>query len=61
MIFNNKAEYSCLTVLPNGNIGLLYEVGLVEEDWKDKGIVFVSIHPDDLFKPDTLLDNLNLE
>jgi sialidase-1 len=61
LIFNNKAEYSCLTVLPNGNIGLLYEVGLVEEDWKDKGIVFVSIHPDDLFKPDTLLDNLNLE
>ena len=47
--------------MPNGNIGLLYEVGLVEEDWKDKGIVFVSIHPDDLFKPDTLLDNLNLE
>jgi hypothetical protein len=55
LIFNNKAEYSCLTVLPNGNIGLLYEVGLVEEDWADKGLMFISVHPDELFTPGTLL------
>ena len=43
--------YSVLTVLPNGDNGLLYEAGRVEEGWEDKGIVFVSIHPDELFKP----------
>ena len=24
-VYNNSATYSCLTQLPNGNIGLLYE------------------------------------
>jgi hypothetical protein len=51
----NKAEYSCLSVLPNGNIGLRYEVGNVEEGWVDKGLMFVSVHPDELFMPGTLL------
>lgn len=56
LIADNKAEYSCLTVLPNGNIGLLFEFGKVEEGWKDKGLMFVSIDPDELFTPGTLLD-----
>ena len=51
----NKAKYSCLTVLLNGNIGLTYEVGNVEEGWVDKGLMFVSVHPDELFTPGTLL------
>lgn len=55
LIADNKAEYSCLTVLPNGNIGLIYEVGKVEEGWADKGLMFVSMNPDDLFTPGTLL------
>ena len=55
LIADNKAEYSCLTVLPNGNIGLIYEVGNVEEDRVDKGLMFVSVHPDELFTLGTLL------
>ena len=55
LIADNKAEYSCLTVLPNGNIGLIYEVGNVEEGWVDKGLMFVSVNPDELFTPGTLL------
>jgi sialidase-1 len=57
LISGKKAQYSCLTVLPNGNIGLLYEAG---EGFEDKGIVFVSMNPDELFKPGTLIDDSNL-
>ncbi len=55
LIADNKAEYSCLTVLPDGNIRLIYEVGNVEEDRVDKGLMFVSVNPDELFTPRTLL------
>jgi sialidase-1 len=57
LIFDNKAQYSCLTVLPDGNIGLLYEVGDNTNGDVDIGIDFVSMNPDELFRPGTLLDN----
>lgn len=55
LIAGNKAEYSCLTVLPDGNIGILYEIGF--DFIYDLGIAFVSFHPDELFKPGTLLSD----
>ena len=45
-----------MTVLPDGNIGLLFEGG---KDFRYESMVFVSIHPDELFKPGTLINNLN--
>ena len=57
LIFDNKAQYSCLTVLPDGNIGLLYEVGDNTKGDVDIGIDFVSMNPDELFTPGTLIDN----
>jgi hypothetical protein len=42
-------------VLPNGNIGILYEIG--RNHIVDLGIAFVSFHPDELFRPGTLLDD----
>ena len=56
LIFAGPSAYSCLTVLPDGNIGLLFEGGT---EYRHEGIVFVSIHPDQLFQPGTLLENLD--
>jgi len=58
LIFAGPSAYSCMTVLPDGNIGLLFEGG---NDFRYESMTFVSINPDELFKPGTLLDNLNLE
>ena len=55
LIFAGPSAYSCLTVLPDGNIGLLFEGG---KEYRHEGIVFVSIHPDELFQPGTLLEKL---
>ena len=55
LIFAGPSAYSCLTVLPDGNIGLLFEGG---KDFRYESLVFVSINPDELFEPGTLLDNL---
>ena len=55
LIDGGRVQYSCMTILPNGNIGILYEIG-----WggiHDLGIAFVSFHPDELFSPGTLLDD----
>jgi sialidase-1 len=54
LIDGMRVQYSCLTVLPNGNIGILYEIG--RDHIYDLGIAFVSFHPDELFKPGTLLN-----
>jgi len=54
LVSGERAQYSCLTILPNGNIGLLYEIG--GSDWDDLGIRFVSFPADALFKPGSLLD-----
>ena len=42
-IYEGSAAYSCLTQLPNGNLGLLYEAD------DNKKIVFVEIPYQDLF------------
>ena len=55
LIDGKRVQYSCLTVLPNGNIGILYEIG--RDHIYDLGIAFVSFHPDELFTPGTLLDD----
>jgi sialidase-1 len=56
LIFAGPSAYSCMTVLPDRNIGLLFEGG---NDFRYENIVFVSINPDKLFEPGTLLVNLN--
>ena len=59
LIDGKRVQYSCMAVLPNGNIGILYEIGWGGDH--DLGIAFVSFHPDELFKPGTLLnDNLRM-
>jgi len=52
LIFAGPSSYSCMTVLPDGNIGLLFEGG---KDFRYESLTFVSIHPDELFMPGTLL------
>jgi sialidase-1 len=54
LVSGERAQYSCLTVLPDGNIGLLYEIG--GSDWDDLGLRFVSFSADELFGPGSLLD-----
>jgi sialidase-1 len=54
LIDGKRVQYSCLTVLPNGNIGILYEIG--RDHIYDLGIAFVSFHPDELFRSGTLLN-----
>ncbi|MBD3289785.1 exo-alpha-sialidase [candidate division KSB1 bacterium] len=56
LIYAGPSAYSCLAVLPDGNVGLLFEAGA---EYRYEGIFFVSIHPDELFQPGTLLDNLD--
>lgn len=58
LIFAGPSAYSCMTVLADENIGLLFEAG---NDFRYENLVFVSINPDQLFMPGTLLDNLNTE
>jgi sialidase-1 len=52
LIYAGESAYSCLTVLPNGNIGLLFEGG---KDFRYETVTFVSINPDELFTPGTYL------
>ena len=44
-----------MTVLPDRNIGLLFEGG---NDFRYESIVFVSIDPKNLFRLGTLIENL---
>jgi len=53
LIDGKRVQYSCMAVLPDGNIGILYEIGWGGD--QDLGIAFVSFHPDELFTPGTLL------
>ncbi len=52
LIYAGKSAYSCMTVLPNGNIGLLFEGG---KEFRHETVAFVSINPDELFTPGTYL------
>jgi len=59
LIDGKRVQYSCMTVLPNGNIAILYEIGF--DHIYDSGIAFVSFPPDELFNPGTLLhDNVRM-
>ena len=58
LVFAGPSAYSCMAVLPDGNIGLLFEGGT---EYRYESIVFVSFHPDKLFEPGTLFENLNPE
>jgi sialidase-1 len=57
LIYAPKSAYSCMTVLPDGNIGLLFEGG---REFRHDSITFVSINPDELFVPGTLLNDNQL-
>ena len=52
LIYAGKSAYSCMAVLPNGNIGLLFEGG---KAFRHETVTFVSINPDQLFTPGTYL------
>ena len=52
LIYSGPSAYSCLTKLPNGNVGLFFESG--EESPYDK-MVFTSFNPDELFSPGSLI------
>jgi sialidase-1 len=51
LIYSGEAAYSCLTVLPNGDVGLFFEI-----KGSDARMVFVVFPPGKLFKPGALLD-----
>ena len=44
MVYEGPSAYSCLTVLPDGNIGFFYEAGLQRPY---EGIVFEEISLED--------------
>jgi len=52
LVYAGESAYSCMAVLPNGNIGLLFEGG---KSFRHETVSFVSIHPDELFTPGTYL------
>jgi sialidase-1 len=47
LIHRGPSAYSCMTVLPDGSIGLFFEAG---ENDPYESLVFVSIKPDELIK-----------
>ena len=57
-IYEGHSAYSCLTKLPNGNIGLFFEAG---EHSPYERMVFRSFEPDMLFTPEILLKELGPE
>ena len=52
LIYAGASAYSCLTVLPDGNIGLFFEAG---KNKRYEKMVFVSFPPEELFSPGPLL------
>jgi len=58
LIYSGPSAYSCLTKLPGGRIGLLFETGIKKRYEK---IVFVSFKDDELFKPGALLSFENIK
>ena len=55
LIYAGPSAYSCLTTLPDGNVGLFFEAG--EESPYEK-MVFVSFPPEVLFTPGAALASL---
>ena len=56
LIFAGPSAYSCLTKLPDGNIGILFEAG---EEHPYEEIVFASFHPDEVFRPGNLINQIH--
>ncbi|MCK3684391.1 sialidase family protein [Maribellus sp. YY47] len=54
LIYQGPSAYSCLTRLPNGNVGLFFECG--EKNPYEK-MLFVSFDPKELFTPGSVLAN----
>ena len=52
LIYAGPSAYSCLTKLPDGNIGLLFEGG---KSSPYENIVFLSFNPEELFSPGPLI------
>ena len=52
LIYSGPSAYSCLTKLPNGNVGIFFESG--GKNPYDK-MVFASFNPDELFSPGSLI------
>ncbi len=52
LIYEGPSAYSCLTKLPDGKIGILFEAG---EKGAYEKIVFVSFKPEQIFSPGSLL------
>lgn len=57
LIYTGPSAYSCLTKLPNGQIGILFEAG--RENRYEK-MVFMSFSPTEIFTPGPLLIPENL-
>ena len=52
LIYAGPSAYSCLTKLPNGNIGLLFESGTTSQN---QNIKFISFPPEEIFTPGSLI------
>ena len=55
LVFSGPSAYSCMTKLPDGNIGILFEAG---EEHPYEKIVFASFLPNDLFHPGSLINQI---
>lgn len=55
LIFQGPSGYSCLTKLPNGNVGVFFEAG--EKSPYEK-MVFLTFKPDILFTPGSVINTL---
>lgn len=53
LIFAGPSAYSCMTKLPDGNIGLFFESGKKKPY---ENIRFISIPPDELFTPGAIIE-----
>lgn len=56
LIYSGPSAYSCLTKLPNGHVGILFECG--KENAYEK-MVFLSFAPDELFIPGPIIKSIS--
>ncbi|MCG2461028.1 glycoside hydrolase [Flavobacteriaceae bacterium F89] len=56
LVYPGPSAYSCLTKLPNGNVGIFFEGGVQNAYEK---MIFVSFAPEQIFKPGTAVDHFS--